>query len=116
MMARISSVRKEAAKNGEDSQMTDGANPVDPVKVQLAWTMGTLLVALREALDEIGRMKGAAADAWLDDFEKDVINGAKNTVPHGISMEQEIIGVDAAVATVRDVIKVARGKLPKQNS
>ena len=96
--------------------MTNEAKPIDPQKLVLVTIAGTLMSALGRALDEIARMKGAAAEEWLNDFERRMTTDAKNMVTQGIAMTQLVQGVDAAVSTVQTIVEEARKKLPPRQS
>jgi hypothetical protein len=96
--------------------MTIEAEPIDRQKLVLVTIAGTLMSALGRALDEIARMKGAAAEEWLNDFERQMTTDAKNMVTQDIATTQIVQGVDAAVSTVQTIVEEARKKLPPRRS
>jgi hypothetical protein len=80
----------------------------------LVYLTGTLTSGLGVALDEICKMKGEAANAWLDDFESRMARDVKNIVTEGVAMTDETRGTEAALAMLHVIVKEARKKVTPQ--
>lgn len=68
----------------------------------------TLMSALGDALDEVAKMKGEDGIAWLDQFEASTKEQIKNSVAEGITMESEVLGMEASMKTIEMIVLEAK--------
>jgi hypothetical protein len=65
-------------------------------------------------LVELHHLKGEDGDQWLSSFEAKLIKEAKNLVPEGIGIEEEIASHENAITYIKYLFSSARQKIAKK--
>jgi hypothetical protein len=66
-------------------------------------------------LVELHHLKGEDGDQWLSSFEAKLIKEAKNLVPEGIGIEDEIAGHENAITYIKYLFGRARRQIAQES-
>jgi hypothetical protein len=84
---------------------------IDIQKQVLAVSLLATQDALRRTLKELYYLKGAAGDAWLTDFEQQLLLDAKQTISEGVAMDDELKAIEGSMAMLRFVFMGVRSQI-----
>lgn len=87
---------------------------VEPTINNYAAIAGIIVPALRSVLEELAKLHGDKAGAWLDELELRLIADAKGTVTEGLPIEVEAAGLKAGIDVLQATLDVVRNRLIRE--